>query len=204
LIVRPPVFYDAAGAVHPNIQPRINANERESEKGSIRINKPAKQRLNEFRKVVGVGDVSGLVFFRFAFIRVNPRLNFKLNQYPRADGSDKSGLVGMHFALLPFDLPKLFDNETCEEVFVIRQRSVVRLREQAVEALQTSTAMLKQGLALLNQGSREAAHKLLNEARAKRNDSVWLMAKANELEKASDRQLSPQPYPAPPSNVQPR
>lgn len=65
------------------------------------------------------------------------------------------------------------------------QWSVVPLREQAVEALQKSTTMLKQALILLNQGRRQAAHKLQNEARAKRNDSVWLMAKANELEKAS-------------------
>jgi hypothetical protein len=37
----------------------------------------------EFRKLVGVGDVSGLCVFRFAFIRVNPRLNFKLIHYQR-------------------------------------------------------------------------------------------------------------------------
>jgi beta-N-acetylglucosaminidase len=68
---------------------------------------------------------------------------------------------------------------------VYRQWSAVPLRKEAVEALQKSTTMFKQAVILLKQGRREAAKKLQNEARAKRNDSVWLMAKANELEKAS-------------------
>jgi uncharacterized membrane protein YccC len=79
----------------------------------------------------------------------------------------------------------LFDNKTREELFVYRQWSVVPLRKEAVEALQKSTTMFKQAFILLNQGRREAAKKLQNEARAKRNDSVWLMAKANELDRAS-------------------
>jgi hypothetical protein len=87
---------------------------------------------------------------------------------------------------------------------VFRQSSAVRLRERAIAALEQSTALLKHGLILLKQGRQEAGHKLLNEARAKRNDSVWLMAKANELEKASDRHVSPQPSPAPSSNFHPR
>jgi len=61
----------------------------------------------------------------------------------------------------------------------------VPLRKEAVEALQKSTTLFKQAFILLKQGRRDAANKLQNEARAKRNDSVWLMAKANELEKAS-------------------
>ncbi len=87
---------------------------------------------------------------------------------------------------------------------MLRQSSAVRLRERAVAALQQSTTLLKHGLSLLKQGRSEAGHELLNEARAKRNDSVWLMAKANELEKAFDRQVSPTHYPAPSSKVHPR
>lgn len=79
----------------------------------------------------------------------------------------------------------LFENNTCEGLFVPSQPSVVPLRKQAVEALQKSTTMFKQAYTLLKQGRREAANELLNEARAKRNDSVWLMAKANELDNAS-------------------
>jgi hypothetical protein len=87
---------------------------------------------------------------------------------------------------------------------VFRQSPAVRLRERAVAALQQSTTLLKHGLSLLKQGRGEAARKLLSEARAKRNDSVWLMAKANELDKASGGGVSSHHYPAPSSNIDSR
>ena len=62
------------------------------------------------------------------------------------------------------------------------QRSVSALREQAMEALQTSTIMLEVASNLLDAGNREEAVRLKEEARAKRNVSVWLMCKANTLE----------------------
>lgn len=62
------------------------------------------------------------------------------------------------------------------------QRSVSTLREQAMEALQTSTVMLEVASNLLDAGNREEAIRLKEEARAKRNVSVWLMSKANTLE----------------------
>lgn len=63
--------------------------------------------------------------------------------------------------------------------------STVTLRERAVRALEESTSKFEQAFILLKQGRRTEAEMLRNEARAKRNDSVWLMAKANELEKTS-------------------
>ena len=63
------------------------------------------------------------------------------------------------------------------------------LREQAMEALQESTTMLKVAGKLLDQGNLEEARRLRDEARAQRNLSVWLMAKANRLEQASRRLL---------------
>jgi hypothetical protein len=62
------------------------------------------------------------------------------------------------------------------------QRSVSALREQAMEALQTSTIMLEVASNLLDAGNREEAIRLKEEARAKRDVSVWLMCKANTLE----------------------
>ena len=62
------------------------------------------------------------------------------------------------------------------------QRSVSTLREQAMEALQASTIMLEVASNLLDAGNREEAIRLKEEARAKRNVSVWLMSKANTLE----------------------
>ena len=56
------------------------------------------------------------------------------------------------------------------------------LREQAMEALQASTLMLEVASNLLDAGNREEAVRLKEEARAKRNVSVWLMSKANTLE----------------------
>ena len=62
------------------------------------------------------------------------------------------------------------------------QRSVAALREQAMEALMASTTMLEVASNLLDAGNREEAVRLQQEARAKRNVSVWLLSKANTLE----------------------
>ena len=56
------------------------------------------------------------------------------------------------------------------------------LREKAMEALQRSTTMLKVADSLLDQGNVEEAKRLRDQARAQRNISVSLMAKANTLE----------------------
>jgi hypothetical protein len=58
------------------------------------------------------------------------------------------------------------------------------LREQALEALRTSTLMLEVASNLLDAGNCEEAARLKEEACAKRNVSVWLMSKANTLENA--------------------
>lgn len=59
------------------------------------------------------------------------------------------------------------------------------LREQAMEALEESTTMLQVACDLLEQGNREEAVRLRDEARARRNVSVWLMTQASTLERAS-------------------
>jgi len=56
------------------------------------------------------------------------------------------------------------------------------LRKRAVERVRESTEMLKQALALVKSGNREQAERLQERARAKRNESVWLMRKANTLD----------------------
>lgn len=63
------------------------------------------------------------------------------------------------------------------------------LREQAMEELQQSTTMLQVAGKLLDQGNVEEAKRLRDEARAHRNISVWLMAKANTLEQSLRRHL---------------
>jgi hypothetical protein len=62
---------------------------------------------------------------------------------------------------------------------------LIPLRQQARKALQESTIMLQVAGNLLEQGNREEARRLQREARAKRDASMLLMAKANELEMAS-------------------
>jgi uncharacterized protein Yka (UPF0111/DUF47 family) len=57
------------------------------------------------------------------------------------------------------------------------------LRKRAVEAVNESTEMLKQAFDLLNSGNLKKAEELQNAARAKRNNSVWLMREANKLER---------------------
>ena len=64
------------------------------------------------------------------------------------------------------------------------------LREQAMEALQESTTLLKVACNLLEQGNRKEAKRLQDEARNKRNISVLLMAKANALENESEDKLA--------------
>jgi uncharacterized protein Yka (UPF0111/DUF47 family) len=59
------------------------------------------------------------------------------------------------------------------------------LRKKALETVHESTEMLKQAFALLKSGNRQQAEELQNAARAKRNNSVWLMRKANKLERDS-------------------
>ena len=56
------------------------------------------------------------------------------------------------------------------------------LIEQAMEALQESTTMLKVANNLLEQGNSKEAERLHSAARDKRNVSVLLMAKANAME----------------------
>ena len=79
---------------------------------------------------------------------------------------------------------------------MISRSSAVPLRERAVRALEESTRIFEQAFILLKQGRRKEAEQLRNNARAKRNDSVWLMAKANELDKTSPPAVS-SPYAIP-------
>ncbi|MEO7970423.1 MAG: hypothetical protein ABI698_03915 [bacterium] len=75
------------------------------------------------------------------------------------------------------------------------ERSVAAIREQAMEALQQSTTMLDVASNLLDAGNREEAIRLKDEARAKRNVSVWLMSEANTLEDAKLRDVRLQQQP---------
>jgi len=59
------------------------------------------------------------------------------------------------------------------------------LRKKAVETVNESTEMLKQAFTLLKSGNLQEAESLQNAARAKRNNSVWLMRKANKIERDS-------------------
>jgi hypothetical protein len=61
----------------------------------------------------------------------------------------------------------------------------IQLREQAIEALEESTTMLSVASKLLDQGNVAEAKRLRDLARARRNISVWLMAKANTLEQTA-------------------
>ncbi len=72
------------------------------------------------------------------------------------------------------------------------ETSVAGLREQAMEALQESTTMLEVASNLLDAGNREEAIRLKDEARGKRNVSVWLMSEANSLENAKLRDIRQQ------------
>ena len=72
--------------------------------------------------------------------------------------------------------------------------SITALREQAMEALQESTTMLEVAANLLDQGNRDEAVRLTDEARAKRNVSVWLMSKANAMESTPSQEVRPRLY----------
>lgn len=69
----------------------------------------------------------------------------------------------------------------------------IQLREQAIEALEESTTMLSVASKLLDQGNVAEATRLRDRARARRNISVWLMAKANTLEQTA-HQVIPGSY----------
>jgi hypothetical protein len=71
----------------------------------------------------------------------------------------------------------------------MNNHQAISLREQAMKALQESSMMLSVARDLLRQGNREEAQRLRNEARAKRDDSVLLMAKANAIENVSHGQI---------------
>ena len=78
------------------------------------------------------------------------------------------------------------------------RQPILTIRERAVRALEESTNILEKAFILLQQGRRAEADKMRSEARAKRNDSVWLMAKANELETSANN--APPPYERNPSH----
>ena len=69
------------------------------------------------------------------------------------------------------------------------ESSVATLRKQAMEALTESTTMLEVASNLLDAGNREEAIRLKDEARGKRNVSVWLMSQASNLENAKSRDI---------------
>jgi hypothetical protein len=69
------------------------------------------------------------------------------------------------------------------------ETSVSALRKQAMQALEQSTTMLEVASNLLDAGNREEAIRLKDDARAKRNVSVWLMSEANTLENAKLRDV---------------
>ena len=75
---------------------------------------------------------------------------------------------------------------------MISEQSVTVLREQAMAALRESTTMLEVASNLLDAGNMDEAVRLKDEARAKRNVSVWLTGKANTLENAKLRDLPTQ------------
>ena len=62
----------------------------------------------------------------------------------------------------------------------MQKQSSISLREKALEALETSTKLLKVANQLHSQGNTKEASRLLQEGRVQRNLSVWLMAKANQ------------------------
>jgi len=53
------------------------------------------------------------------------------------------------------------------------------LQTQALEALEKSTKMFEVAITLLQQGNKDEADRIRNEARRQRTLSVWLMANAN-------------------------
>jgi len=72
------------------------------------------------------------------------------------------------------------------------QALVSMLRRQAVATLQKSTKMFEQALRLRKEGKKIEAEKFRTVARLKRNDSIWLMRKANKFEREAS---NPTQYP---------
>jgi len=76
------------------------------------------------------------------------------------------------------------------------QALISTLRRQAVATLEKSTKMFEQALCLREEGKKIEAEKLRTVARLKRNDSIWLMRKANKCEReASNPTSNPTRYP---------
>jgi len=101
-------------------------------------------------------------------------------------------MTGMMIASRLIKRVTLFGNETVRCELMISEQSVTVLREQAMAALRESTTMLEVASNLLDAGNMDEAVRLKDEARAKRNVSVWLMGKANTLENAKLRDLPTQ------------
>jgi hypothetical protein len=72
-------------------------------------------------------------------------------------------------------------------------RGTFKLEEQALEALENSTKMLKVASDLLEQGNQAEARRLLNKARMQRTISTLLMAKASR--RATPKHSRSQRYP---------
>jgi hypothetical protein len=66
----------------------------------------------------------------------------------------------------------------------MKNQELLPLRERAMEVLRESSTMFTVVSNLLEQGNREEAKRLQFEARAKRDASILLMAKANAMEQA--------------------
>ena len=97
----------------------------------------------------------------------------------------------MVFAAVSSVVECLNGNHTADSF--MRENSGTDLREKAMEALHRSTTMLKVAGKLLDQGNVGEATRLRDQARAQRNISVWLMAKANTLE-SFDSSFHGSPY----------
>jgi len=70
-----------------------------------------------------------------------------------------------------------------------RELDQVKIRQQALSALEKSTKLFQVAENLLRQGNSSEAEWVKNEARAQRNISVWLMAQANRP-KANEKRES--------------
>jgi hypothetical protein len=66
-----------------------------------------------------------------------------------------------------------------EKFSVSSDRFRVALQQRALEALEESTKMFEVALKLLKQGNRTEAGRIWDEARTLRNDSIYLMRRAN-------------------------
>lgn len=85
-------------------------------------------------------------------------------------------------ALSPHDAP---EKVLAEVQGMANSEISLILRKKAVEAVHESTEMLKQEFKLLKSGNPQQAEDLQKAARAKRYNSMWLMRKANKIERDS-------------------